>query len=100
MACGKNVAFEDCELAILRMAVDNIDKREGEIKLKRPEIKEIIKIVEEFIIKKQLVCYGGTAINAVVGIRSPNDQFYDMNIEFPDYDFFLSRCSKTCQRTC
>ena len=85
MKCEKGLSFEDCELAILRTAVDKIDKQEGEKLLKNPEIKEIIKIVEEFLVDRKLVCYGGTAINALL---PPDDQFYDMNIELPDYDFF------------
>jgi len=85
MACEKSASFEECELAILRMAVDRIDKREGENMLKNPEVKKIIHIVEQFIIKHNLVCYGGTAINALL---PPDDQFYDMTVELPDYDFF------------
>ena len=41
MACEKGMSFEDCELAILRMAVDKIDKREGAKMLKNPEVKEL-----------------------------------------------------------
>ena len=85
MACEKGTSFEDCELAILRMAVDKVDKREGSMLLRKPEVKEIIRIVEQFIIKNKLVCYGGTAINALL---PPDDQFYDQTVEFPDYDFF------------
>ena len=50
MKCEKGLSFEDCELAILRAAVDKIDKQEGEKLLRNPEVKEIIKIVEEFLI--------------------------------------------------
>jgi hypothetical protein len=85
MKCDKNLTFQDCELAILRSAVDNIDKQEGEKLLNDPEVKRIIKIVEQFLQKKKLVCYGGTAINALL---PPDDQFYDTTTELPDYDFF------------
>ena len=85
MSCDKNMTFEECELAILRTAVDNIDKQEGEKLLNNPEVKRIIDIVETFLRKKKLVCYGGTAINALL---PPDDQFYDMSVELPDYDFF------------
>ena len=38
-----------------------------------------------FIISKKLLCYGGTAINNIL----PKDaQFYNRDIEIPDYDFF------------
>ena len=51
MECDKNMSFEDCELAILRSAVDKIEKQTGK-KIENPEVKEIIKIVEDFL-KKQ-----------------------------------------------
>lgn len=91
MKCEKGLSFEECELSILRAAVDKIDKQEGEKLLKNPEVKKIIKIVEEFLIDRKLVCYGGTAINALL---PPDDQFYDMSIELPDYDFFSSNAMK------
>jgi hypothetical protein len=34
----------------------------------------MIKIVEDFIIRKKLICYGGTAINNILPER---DQFYN-----------------------
>ena len=83
--CKKNMSFEECELAILRQAVDKADVIEGEQLLKDPEVKRIIKIVEEFLRARKLICYGGTAINALLPVQ---DQFYDMNVELPDYDFF------------
>ena len=51
MACEKGASFEECELAILRMAVDRIDKREGEKMLKNPEVKKIIHIVQNLVCK-------------------------------------------------
>ena len=85
MSCNKQMSFEECELAILRQAVDSVDQIEGEELLRNPEVKEIITIVEEFLRKKKLVCYGGTAINALL---PTDDQFYDPAVELPDYDFF------------
>ena len=41
MSCKKNMSFEECELAILRGAVDKIDKKIGTSKLNNPEIKKI-----------------------------------------------------------
>ena len=77
--------FEDCELAILRSAVDLAEKKISSKIINSPEVKKIIEIVELFIKNKKLVCYGGTAIN---NILPKEDQFYDLNIELPDYDFF------------
>ena len=85
MECDKNMSFEDCELAVLRSAVDKIEKQTGRKKIENPEVKEIINIVEDFLKKTQRICYGGTAINNILPI---NDQFYDKSVELPDYDFF------------
>lgn len=85
MACPKNVSFKDCELAILRKAVDLAEQTQGHELLNTPEIKKIIKIVEDFISHKKLIIYGGTAIN---NILPKYDQFYDYGYEIPDYDFF------------
>ena len=78
-------SFEDKELEILRNAVDEIQLNASRDKVSSPAIKDIIKIVEDFIGKKKLICYGGTAIN---NILPDDDQFYDKDLEIPDYDFF------------
>lgn len=83
--CKKNLSFEECELAILRNAIDNAEKIEGKQKLRSEETQKIIKLIEKFLINKKLVCYGGTAIN---NILPESEQFYNKDIEFPDYDFF------------
>ena len=82
---NKNMTYADCELTILRSAVDNIQKKTGKHLLHKPEVQRIIEIVETFLKKKKRICYGGTAINNIL----PEDlQFYNKNIELPDYDFF------------
>ena len=82
---NKNMTFADCELTILRSAVDKIQTNTGKGLLKEKNIQKIIEIVEEFLKKKKRICYGGTAINNIL----PEDkQFYDKSIELPDYDFF------------
>ena len=73
------------ELEILREAVKNAEKNLKQKIINTPDIKNIINIVEQFIIKKKLICYGGTAINNII---SAEDQFYDKTLEIPDYDFF------------
>ena len=83
--CEKNMTFKDCELAILRSAVDKAEMRQGRNVANSPEIKKIIYIVENFIREKHLICYGGTAIN---NILPKQDQFYNNDVEIPDYDFF------------
>ena len=78
-------SYEDKELAILRKAVDAADQRTNRRAVNSPEIREIIVVVENFLRKKKLICYGGTAIN---NILPSEDQFYDKSVEIPDYDFF------------
>ena len=77
--------LSDDELTILRDAVDKVQKEASQEIVNSKEVKDIIKIVEEFISKKGLICYGGTAIN---NILPKHDQFYDKSLEIPDYDFF------------
>jgi hypothetical protein len=85
--CDKGMSFEDCELTILRAAVDNAEEKIGKRTVNSPEIQQIINIVENFIKKKGLICYGGTAIN---NILPKEDQFYNREVEMPDYDFFTA----------
>ena len=81
----KNLSFSDCELAILRMAVDEAENKMGRRVVNSDDVQKIIDIVEEFIRHKKLVCYGGTAIN---NILPEEDRFYNKEAEVPDYDFF------------
>lgn len=83
--CDKTMKFEECELAILRSAVDKAEERMAKKNVNTPIVKQLIEIVENFLSKKKLICYGGTAINNILPVH---DQFYDLNVEIPDYDFF------------
>ena len=83
--CNKSMSFADCELAILRMQVDEAQAKIAKRVLNTDEMQTIFKIVEDFIKKKSLVCYGGIAINALL---PDDDKIYDSNIDLPDYDFF------------
>jgi len=49
-----------------------------------PEIIQALTIVKNFIIRKKRVCYGGTAMNALLPKK---DKFYDPEYNLPDYDF-------------
>jgi hypothetical protein len=83
--CKKGQSSEECELAILRHQVDAAQEKLEKRMVAAPEIKEMIKIVEEFIKRKGLVAYGGIAINALL----PEDEkIYDDDLDLPDYDFF------------
>ena len=51
----KNMSFDECELTILRMAVDNAQEKLGKRNIISKDIDSIIRIVENFIRKKQLL---------------------------------------------
>ena len=87
----KNLSFAECELTILRMAVDKAGEKMGKRSVNSEDVQNIINIVEDFIKRKNLICYGGTAIN---NILPEEDQFYNKDVEIPDYDFFSSDALK------
>ena len=65
-----------------------IEKAEERNKYENAHNSEIIRaldIVKQFLIKKKRVCYGGTAMNAILPAKK---QFYNPEIDLPDYDFF------------
>lgn len=78
-------SLEEKELEVLRAAVDKAEERAGKKLTHSEEVKEIISIVETFLREKKLICYGGTAINNILPTQ---DQFYNKDVEIPDYDFF------------
>jgi hypothetical protein len=77
--------YENRELELLKNAIDIEAKKRGQRIAQNPVMKEIISVLEKFIRDKQLVCYGGTAINNILPVA---DQFYNRDLEIPDYDFF------------
>jgi len=83
--CTNKMTFEECEIEILRQAVKDTEDIAGKKISNSEEMKKMITIVEEFIQKKKLLCYGGTAIN---NILPKHDQFYNYEVEIPDYDFY------------
>lgn len=93
----RGISFEECELTILRMAVDKAEKLQGMKSANSDEIKKMIGIVETFIRRKKLICYGGTAINNILPKQS---QFYNKDLEIPDYDFFSANALNDCKELC
>ena len=77
--------YENRELELLKNAINIEAKKRGQRIAQNPVMKQIISVLEKFIHDKHLVCYGGTAIN---NILPPVDQFYNRDLEIPDYDFF------------
>lgn len=82
---NKNLSYKEREIELIRHAVDNAEKMQAKELFMTTEITELIDIVELFLKKKKRVCYGGTAIN---NILPKEDQFYNKELEIPDYDFF------------
>ena len=77
--------LDELEQELVKQAVETIGAKIGAKKTSDPKIKDIIEIVERFIKKRELVCYGGTAINNILPELA---QFYDKKTEIPDYDFY------------
>jgi len=71
------------------MDKDLIEKAENRIAYDAandPGIKKILQTVRQFIEKRRVLCYGGTAINNLIPDKA--DKFYDPNYDIPDYDFY------------
>lgn len=65
-----------------------VEKASERIKYEAAHDEEIIRaltIVNEFIKQKKRVCYGGTAMNAIL---PDSEKFYDPEMDLPDYDFY------------
>ncbi len=73
---------------------ENVQKKNKKSKYVDPKI---IQILENFITSNQLICYGGIAIN---NILPKNEQFYDYDIDIPDYDFFSPKALEHAKELC
>ena len=83
--CTEEMNFQECELAILRQATDEIETTSKREIANSDDVKNMISIVEQFLCDTKCICYGGTAIN---NILPEHDQFYNKDVEVPDYDFY------------
>ena len=66
---------------VAELAQDQLDREMA----KDPLLKNALAIVEKFIKKHRVMCYGGTAINNLLPVE---DRFYNPDKDIPDYDFF------------
>jgi len=73
------------ELKRLEEAIDQADDILHYETAHNPELLYATDIVENFLRRKRRVCYGGTAINAILPEKM---KFYDKDKDLPDYDFF------------
>jgi hypothetical protein len=76
--------LEEQEHQLLLDAIDKTVEIKNKYKLDN-NVKKIVTIVEDFLKKTKLICYGGTAIN---NILPQHLQFYNKDTEIPDYDFY------------
>ena len=80
--------MEEIEKAA-KIAQEIIDKNAA----RNPRIKKMMDIVHKFVQEENVLCYGGTAIN---NILPKNKQFYNSEVDIPDYDFFTFEPQKLC----
>ena len=73
------------QLEQLKAAAEEADEILKYESAHNPELLYAIDIVEKFLKRRHRVCYGGTAINALLPKKL---QFYDRGKDIPDYDFF------------
>lgn len=69
----------------LTSAVDKATERNKYDSAHNSEIVRALTVVEDFLRAKKRVCYGGTAMNAILPAKK---RFYNPEIDLPDYDFF------------
>ena len=88
----RNIDSPSLQKPISIMLLEKLDKTIDDAKDIRdsiqagdPEIRLALQIVESFLRKRHLICYGGMAINN----HLPKEkQFYNLKRTIPDYDFF------------
>ena len=71
--------------ARLEKVIDKAEERNKYESAHNPDIIRALSIVKQFLVKKQRVCYGGTAMNAILPRKK---RFYNPEMDLPDYDFF------------
>ena len=85
MTPKKKLSIEDMEKVILNTHLNSLELDTQRDIVGSVEIKKMLHIVEDFIKRKHLVCYGGFAINELL---PENDKIYNKELHLPDYDFF------------
>ena len=84
---GYKYKMKSTELAEERLK-EAIDKASEKLKYDSAHDEELLhalSIVNDFIKRKKRVCYGGTAMNAIL---PDSKKFYDPEVDLPDYDFY------------
>jgi hypothetical protein len=70
--------------------VKDLETENNRVAAKDPGTVTSLAVVKDFLKNHRVLCYGGTAIN---NLLPKEDQFYNPEVDVPDYDFF----SKTPQ---
>jgi len=89
--CNNKMSFGECQLAILNHYVEKNEAIQKKDQLKHKNIHQMTLIIEEYIRKRGLICYGGTAINNILPVEV---QFYDHEVDAPDYDCYTTDAMK------
>jgi hypothetical protein len=82
---NEDLSNEEMEIELIKEAIEKSDKIKKMLMEQSNDIKKIISIVESFIKKKKLICYGGTAINNILPEKY---KFYVKGVDIPDYDVY------------
>ena len=82
---------EKLVLERLSAAVAEAEERNDYEAAHNEPLLKALNIVKRFIRAKGRVCYGGTAMNAIL---PPKDRFYNPEVDLPDYDFFTPDAAK------
>jgi len=72
----------------LKKSIEKAEQIKTKNLIKKRKITDVMIIIENFIKDKELICYGGIAINNIL----PKElQFYSDDFYIPDYDFFSTK---------
>jgi hypothetical protein len=75
----------------LKEAVDIAEERQSYDSAHDEELLNALTVVADFIRRKKRVCYGGTAMNAIL---PKSKRFYNPDFDLPDYDFYTPDIEK------
>jgi hypothetical protein len=75
----------------LKEAIEKAGERAAYESAHNEELLHALTVVAEFIKRKKRVCYGGTAMNAIL---PDSKKFYDPQFDLPDYDFYTPALDK------
>ena len=91
--CSNGMTLDDCELMLLRSAMDTAEEKQKKTSL-TPEVREMVRVVQDFLRSGEFICYGGTAINNIL----PREAQFYINKHGADYDFFSKDSLKNSKR--